>query len=292
MSTGTHPAHLAGSAAAPAVTAVRSSAAAHRSHWPEYAIEAALLGLFMVSACGFTVLLEHPASPVYRAIPSDFVRRSLTGLAMGGTAITLIYSGWGQRSGAHFNPAATLTFFRLGKVAPKDALGYVVAQFVGGVLGVMLSSAVLGELLAHQRVRYAVTLPGIYGASLGWAGPGVAWVAEFVISFVLMSVLLQVMNSRLSRFTGLFAGALVATYITLEAPISGMSMNPARTFASAFGAHNWTAVWIYFTAPPLGMLAAAEAYLRRRGQRAVGCAKLYHDNHKPCLFCEFHGTKA
>ena len=161
MSTGTHPAHLAGSAAAPAVTAVKSSAAAHRSHWPEYAIEAALLGLFMVSACGFTVLLEHPASPVYRAIPSDFVRRSLTGLAMGGTAITLIYSGWGQRSGAHFNPAATLTFFRLGKVAPKDALGYVVAQFVGGVLGVMLSSAVLGQLLAHQRVRYAVTLPGI-----------------------------------------------------------------------------------------------------------------------------------
>ena len=168
MSTGTHPGHLAGSTGAPAVTAVRSNAAATRSHWLEYAIEAALLGLFMVSACGFTVLLEHPASPVYRAIPSDFVRRSLTGLAMGGTAITLIYSGWGQRSGAHFNPAATLTFFRLGKVAPQDALGYVVAQFVGGVLGVMLSRAVLGELLAHQRVRYAVTLPGVYGAN--WVG--------------------------------------------------------------------------------------------------------------------------
>jgi hypothetical protein len=95
VSTGTHPGHLAGSTGAPAVTAVRSNAAATRSHWLEYAIEAALLGLFMVSACGFTVLLEHPASPVYRAIPSDFVRRSLTGLAMGGTAITLIYSGWG-----------------------------------------------------------------------------------------------------------------------------------------------------------------------------------------------------
>jgi aquaporin Z len=266
--------------------------ASARSHLPEYAIEAALLGAFMMSACGFTVLLEHPASPVYQAIPSDFIRRLLTGLAMGGTAVALIYSGWGQRSGAHFNPAATLMFYRLGKVAPRDALGYVLAQFLGGVLGVMLTGVVLGQLLEHERVRYAVTLPGAYGGNLHWAGPGVAWIAEFAISFVLMSVLLRVMNSPLSRHTGLFAGALVATYITLEAPISGMSMNPARTLASALAAHNWTALWIYFTAPPLGMLAAAQVYLGIHGRNSVRCAKLHHDNDKPCLFCEFQQTKA
>ena len=268
------------------------SATGVRTHWPEYAIEATLLGLFMVSACFFTVLLEHPVSPVSQAIPSDVTRRLLIGLAMGGTAIALIYSGWGQRSGAHFNPAVTLAFYRLGKVAPRDALGYIVAQFLGGALGVMLSGAVLGRLLAHERVRYVVTLPGAYAANLGWAGPGVAWAAEFAISFLLMSIILRVSNSPLSRYTGLVAGALVATYITFEAPISGMSMNPARTLASALGAHDWTALWVYFTAPPLGMLAAAEAYLRTRGRHRIFCAKLHHDNDKPCLFCEFQQRKA
>ena len=255
-----------------------------RSHWPEYGIEAALLGLFMISACGFTVLLEHPGSPVYQAIPSGFVRRLLTGLAMGVTAIGLIYSPWGQRSGAHFNPAVTLTFFRLGKVAPRDAAAYALAQFAGGALGVMLSGAALGPLLAHDGVRYAVTVPGSYGV-------GAAWAAELAITFGLMAVILVVSNSRRARCTGLFAGALVATYITFEGPISGMSMNPARTLASALAAHDWTALWVYFTAPPLGMLAAAEVYLRTRGRQAVFCAKIHHDNDKPCLFCEYRAEK-
>lgn len=274
----------ASSAPAAATASVPPSPVQARSHWPEYGIEAALLGLFMISACGFTVLLEHPGSPIYQAIPSPFVRRLLIALAMGATAIALIYSPWGQRSGAHFNPAATLAFFRLGKVAPRDATAYVLAQFVGGALGVVLSGAALGPLLAHEQVRYAVTIPGPYGVAAAWS-------AELAITFVLMSVILVVSNSGLARYTGLFAGALVATYITLEAPISGMSMNPARTLASALGAHDWTALWVYFTAPPLGMLAAAEVYVRRRGREAVFCAKLHHDNDKPCLFCEYQRGK-
>src|SRR5262249_47254118 len=121
--------------------------------------------------------------------------------------------------------------------------------------------------------------------------PGVAaaFVAETLISFVLMSVVLAVSNSaRLSRFTGLFAGALVASYISLEAPISGMSMNPARTFGSALGAQLWTSLWIYFTAPPLGMLLGAETYLRRSGAGRVRCAKLYHADDHRCIFrCDY-----
>jgi aquaporin Z len=78
----------------------------------------------------------------------------------------------------------------------------------------------------------------------------------------------------------------VATFITIEAPLSGMSMNPARTVGSGFWAHDWTAVWVYFTAPPLGMLLAAELYLRRYGRDRIFCAKLHHQNGKRCIFCE------
>jgi aquaporin Z len=90
---------------------------------------------------------------------------------------------------------------------------------------------------------------------------------------------------RLARYTGLFCGALVATYISVEAPLSGMSMNPARTFGPAFVAQMWDGLWVYFTAPPLGMLMAAQVYLRLRGPATVGCAKLDHQNEKRCIFC-------
>ena len=119
----------------------------------------------------------------------------------------------------------------------------------------------------------------------------VAFLAEMVISFILMSVILTVSNTkRWGRWTGLFAGALVATYITIESPISGMSMNPARTFGSASVAQIWTSLWIYFTAPPLGMLLAAEVYRRLKAGRAVACAKLHHHNNQRCIFrCNFEG---
>jgi aquaporin Z len=100
-----------------------------------------------------------------------------------------------------------------------------------------------------------------------------------------MSVVLRVANTaRLAPYTPLFVGGLVATYITLEAPVSGMSMNPARSLASAVPAGAWEALWIYFVAPPIGMLLAAELYVRRRGLAAVFCAKLHHDNARRCIF--------
>jgi aquaporin Z len=147
---------------------------------------------------------------------------------------------------------------------------------------VLIARAFLMDLMAHPAVNYAATIPGPGGAAI-------AFVAEVIISFILMSVVLRVSNTaRLARFTGLFAGALVMTYISLEAPLSGMSMNPARTFGSAFSANTWTALWIYFTAPPLGMMLAAETYRRLAGAKKVFCAKLHHHNDKRCIFrCNF-----
>ena len=85
------------------------------AHWPEYFIEAGAIGTFMVSAAVFTAILYHPWSPIAADISSEWLRRGLMGLAMGATAVLIIYSPWGQRSGAHMNPAVTLTFFRLGR---------------------------------------------------------------------------------------------------------------------------------------------------------------------------------
>ena len=256
-----------------------------KCHWPEYLMEAACLGLFMVSAFTFGAILEHPASPLHETIPYSVLRRFLMGVAMGSTAILIIYSPWGKQSGAHINPSTTLTFLRLGKVAKWDAIFYVIAQFGGGVTGALLASAVLSARVSHPSVNYVVTMPGS-------AGIAAAFVAEVAISFILMSVILRVSNNtRLHKLTGLCAGALVATYITLEAPISGMSMNPARTLASAVPAHYWTALWLYFTAPLIGMLAAAEVHLRSRSPR-IACAKLHHENPKRCIFCGKPASKA
>ncbi len=256
-----------------------------KAHWPEYLMEAIQLCLFMISACAFTVLLYHPASPVTQGIQNEVTRRILMGVAMGSTAVALIFSPLGKRSGAHFNPSVTLTFFRLGKIKAWDAVFFILFQFAGGIVGVLIASRLLGMLVSHKSVNYAATLPGP-------KGPATAFVAELTITFILMTVILTVSNTRrLGRWTGLFAGALVAVYISIESPLSGMSMNPARTFGSAFSARVWTSLWIYFTAPPLGMLLAAEVYQRIKAGRAVACAKLHHHNNQRCIFrCNFESN--
>src|SRR5262245_4447532 len=96
------------------------------THWPEYLMEGSVLGLFMISTCIFGTLLEYPNSRIHLWIPNREMRRVLMGLAMGTTAVALIYSPFGKRSGAHINPSMTLTFLRLGKIAPMDAVFYMV----------------------------------------------------------------------------------------------------------------------------------------------------------------------
>lgn len=242
-------------------------------------MEAAGLGIFMISACVFGVLLEHPSSPLNELLVGhDVLRRAIGGLAMGLTAVSIICSPWGQRSGAHLNPAVTLTFLSLKKIAAMDAAFYVLFQFLGGVAGVFIAGFLIGLPLQHASVNYVVTVPGP-------GGPLLAFLGEFLISTILMTTVLNVSNSRRwSRFTPLFAGALIAAFIMFEAPLSGMSMNPARTFGSAFHADEWTGLWIYFVAPISAMLLASLLYRLRHGAHKVFCAKLHHHNHQRCIF--------
>ena len=248
------------------------------SHWPEYLIEAFLLGAFMVSACLSVALLEHPSSLVRRAIPSGMARRAIVGLIMGLTAIALIYSPWGARSGAHMNPAFTLTFWSLGKIAPADAAWYIAFQFAGGAVGVLLCRLALPRIIAHEQVAHVVTLPGPRGAAI-------AWLAELAISAGLMVVVLVMTNRPdTAPFTGLVAGVLIALFITAEAPLSGMSMNPARSLASALVAGEYRGMWIYFTAPTAAMALAGLAFAGVMGGDHILCAKINHQGHERCIF--------
>lgn len=246
-------------------------------HWPEYLIEAGALGTFMVSAGLFTVAFESPAFPLHRAFADAFTRRALIGLAMGATAVTLIYCPWGRRSGAHMNPAVTLTYLALGRVRATDALFYALAQTVGATVGVLLVWAIAGSAFSAPEVQFVATLPGP-------AGPAIAFLAELGISALLMLTVLELSGRpALAGYTGLCAGVLIAAFVTFEAPLSGMSMNPARSFASAAPSGLWQHFWIYLLAPPLGMLTAA--LVRQRLSAQSGCAKLAHDTRRHCIHC-------
>jgi aquaporin Z len=255
-----------------------SAMASLRQHWPEYLMEVGAVGCYLIVACVVTTLLQHPASIVQQSISSGVARRALMGLAMGTTAIAIVMSPWGKRSGGHFNPAITLTFYRLGKVEFWDAWFYVIAQLLGALGGVALARYTLRGALSNHAVRYAVTVPGMYGKA-------VAFAAELTISFILMLTVLFATNRKiLASYAAYFVGVLIATYYMVEAPLSGMSTNPARTFGSAVHANDWHALWIYFLAPSLGMLAAGELFLRVRDGAAPYCAKLHHDNDERCIF--------
>ena len=253
-----------------------------RLHWPEYLMEAGEMSLYLFFTCCFATLLQHPASPLGHFVVNSILRRTLMGIATGATVIALIMSPWGKQSGGHFNPAMTFAFYRMGKVAGWDALFYVIAQFAGATTGVGMATFLLRGAPGDGAVRYAATA-GVYGA-------GVAFVAELAISFLLMiTVLLGNHYRRLASYTPYFVGSLYAVNITFETPLSGMSMNPARTFGPAAYGGYWHALWIYFVAPTLGMLAAAEVFLWARCGTSSYCAKLHHDNDKRCIF--HHGPR-
>jgi len=248
--------------------------------WGHYAIEAWGLGTFMVVAGVVAVALNvlPPSSALWLGA-HPLAHRAIFGAAMGLTSALIVYSVWGARSGAHINPAMTLAFAALGKIRAVDALFYTVAQFVGGAAGLALVAWVAGPLLLGPPSHALVTKPGP-------AGVPAAFIGEVATTFVLMSLVLLFSNApqRIARFTGVAACIAVALAITFESPLSGTSLNPARTLASALQEYDWTAIWVYFTAPPLGMLLAALAYVKVLGADAVLCARLNHSGRQPCTF--------
>jgi aquaporin Z len=267
------------------VTALARSASvieAASSHWKEYLMESTELGTLTLSTCIWGTLTYGEESPFRSLAPSPLSKSILMGTAVAMTTFMIIRSPFGRRSGAHLNPSVTLAFFWLGRMHRWDAAWYIAAHFMGAIAGVLAARQILGLQLSAPSVRYMVTVPGKHGSAITFLG-------EFLVSGLLMATVLYSSNHRLlARFTPVLVAMLTILFFVLSPSRSGFSVNPARTFSSALFAWTWQGVWIYFSAPCLGMLSAAAIYIKTVGLNRVYCAKVFHDMRSACPFqCQF-----
>ena len=241
-----------------------------RRGWRAYACEGLGLGGFLFVVGVVDAVVWAPQSPVSPLIAAGPAKRAVVGVAAGLYLIALIYSPFGTESGAQINPSVTLAYLRLGKIRLLDAGSYLGAQFIGAVLGVLVFAAVMPAWAAAPQVNYIVTAPGIWGYVD-------AFVAEFCSTFAMMLLVLESSNRpQLKRYTGVFCGSFLAFLILVESPISGTSLNPARSTGSAVIAGGWYNLALYFIAPVLGAQLAIVAFRRGNKARPVACAKLHH----------------
>ncbi len=226
-------------------------------YWQVYLMEASGIAGFVIVAGLLTIFLEHPDLPVMKSPLGNYavVRRIPLGILMCGYMI-VVNLLIGKKSGAHINPSVTWSFFRLDKINFTNALLYTIAQFAGATGGILLLKHTVGKWLSYPLIDYGNTAPKPPYHSL------TAFIAEFIIAFIMMlAVLLAASSRRFEKYGGLIAGILLALFVIIELPFSGMSLNPARSFAGSLAADKWKHLWIYFVAPTLAMLTAAEVFL-------------------------------
>jgi aquaporin Z len=242
-----------------------------------YLSEFAGTAIMMAIGVGAIALFWAPSSPLPR-IEIERLRLLATGLVFAGGATLVVYSPLGRISGAHLNPAVTCAFWRLRRIGGRDALVYAVAQTLGAIAGVAGIRLLAGNMT--NAVTLGMTTPGMGVSALA------ACLYEIAITFALMFLILSCLNKpALAPRTGIFAGMLVAALVMIEAPMTGTSLNPARSFAPALLMGHLDEVWIYLVGPTIGAVAAAAAWKGRWGARqALICAKLYHGGASPCQF--------
>jgi aquaporin Z len=239
-------------------------------HWPEYGAE--LIGTAFLVFVGLSAVVFDfgKGLPPTSLIHDASLRRLITGLIFAGSGSLVAISPFGRLSGAHINPSVSLAFWAQGKMRHHDIIGYVVGQFLGAILGEALLVLVWGSYAAS--VSDGMTLPGT-GYPL-W----IVFLAEMALTALLvLAIFTCVSSQRFMRWTPLVTWLLVATMVWLEAPISGTSLNPARSFGPALFAGIWTQQWLYYIAPPLGALFAVGLYrLLAAGEHDVVTGKLFH----------------
>lgn len=240
------------------------------------AFVAEFAGTAILISVGLSIVIAMfgTSSPTITIIPDPGIRRLITGFLFGTTGALIAVSGIGKISGAHINPAVTLSFWILGKIDAIHAVGYMIAQGAGAVLGAM-PLLLWGDI--GRSVSFGATVPGAaYGVWTALAG-------EIVTTFALIvGLFLFIGNRRLSSLTPLLFPFLYAIMVYLEAPISGTSTNPARSLGPAVVSGNWHGWWIYLAGPIVGTWIATIMQRRSLLKRLeIKVAKIYHFTHDP-----------
>lgn len=251
----------------------------HRLHWPEYGSEllgTAFLVFIALSAVTFNL---GPSSPLAVVLPSSSARRLIAGLVLAASGPLVAISPFGKLSGGHLNPALSLAFWLQGKMHQHDLVGYLASQFLGAALGAGVVVLVWREWAA--RVQNGVTAPG-----MGYPLWSVFLLEIGLTCLLVLTIFLFLSSHRLMHWTPLITWLLMALLYWLAAPISGSSLNPARSFGPALVSWFWRDQWVYFVASPLGALLAVVLFrsLNWVGIHDVLTAKLFHAPHYRCIF--------
>ena len=232
------------------------------------------MALLISVGLSIVILDFGQGSPVVRLLPDEGLRRLMTGFLFGSTGALIAISPLGKESGAHINPVVSFSFWLMGKFPGRYAAGYMIAQMIGAVIGALplLAWGAMG-----RSVDFGATMPGKgFGIAEALAG-------EIITTFALVAGLFFFIRHRKIRnLTPALFPVLYAVMVFLEAPVSGTSTNPARSFAPALIAGTWPSWWVYWIGPFLGGLLAVAAYrftwLRNI---EIEVAKLYHFEHDP-----------
>lgn len=253
------------------------SKTAHNQPSPILAYLAELAGTAWMMFNGLTWISLNfsPKSLIVEWIPNSTLRLCLTGICFAGGATAVVYSPLGKLSGGHLNPSVTFGFWLMQKISTRDALAYIGMQIVGAFVGTALVVLVWSDFA--RSINLGATLLGT-GVT-----PAQGFGIEVGITFMLMLTILAVVNSTRTRWTGIVSGVLVALLVSTESPLTGTSLNPARSFAPAALGSLWQHQWIYWIAPPLG--AALATLLYQQGLIGTGksyCSKLFHITSIPC----------
>jgi aquaporin Z len=239
---------------------------AHRVPWQPIAAELVGTALLVLVGLSIVIVMFGAGSPAVRLVPDEGLRRLITGFLFGTTGALIALSPVGKESGAHINPVVTWGFWLMGKLDSRAALSYVLAQLVGAAIG---SLPLLGWGAMGRSVAFGATLPGT-----GYALRSVV-IGEAITTFALIGVLCIFLGfRRLRPFTPAAFPFLYAVMVYAEAPLSGTSTNPARSFGPMLISAEWHGWWIYWVGPALGTLAAVLvfSFLAKR----IEVAKLYY----------------
>ncbi|MBU6297576.1 MAG: aquaporin [Alphaproteobacteria bacterium] len=240
--------------------------------WKLYAAE--LIGTALLVMVGLSIVIADfgRGSPLVQLLPDAGLRRFLTGFLFGATGAAIAVSPLGKESGAHINPVVTLGFWLMGRLKSGHALGYVMCQLAGALLGAvpLLAWGAMG-----RSVAFGATVPGAaYGA-------GSALLGETVATFALVfGLFFFLRRASLKAFTPALFPPLYAIMVWLEAPISGTSTNPARSFGPAIIANAWSGWWVYWLGPLIGAVLAVAIH-RWADWPLLGVAKIHHFEHDP-----------